>query len=626
MRLSQLFTGRSREDERLEDTGRAVQSRHSGTSDLNRQIRSLTPGQTLRGEIVSRNGSEVQIRLSEDMVMNARVDQSIHLELGKSVTFEVKSNGGTLSLSPLFTNIAADANVLKALDMAGLPINDISVSMTEQMMKAGLSVSRNSLQQVYREINSFPQGTVADVVNLHKLGMPVDETNMQQMASYRNLTHQLIKGMTSVLDALPQAAEEMLAEGNVEGTAGLYRELFSLIAEGSMFRKGGEEIADLPADKGAGAVVSQEPVEAGLLQKGQEIADGNMEAAGEGETPGEAGTPELSLNPEAAEERTVNARIQEQIPGSREQAAGEQAVSRLISPDLFTAEEGVSLPPAERAKLADGLMQALKGLALPAAETAELSEALQSFGRGELPAADLFQAAARMLEGAGHTGSAALQLHKLLGGKEFQKLLAMQLKEMWTLRPEEVSRPEKVEELYRRLDRQLKGLAQALESGGQENSTAYRAVANLSQNVDFMNQINQMYAYVQLPLQLKNAEAHGDLYVYTNKRSLAARDGQLSALLHLDMESLGPVDVYVTLQESKVSTKFYVADDEILDFIEEHLDILTKRLEKKGYTCKASASARGKTEKEEQSGGGLSPLLQQESGILLSRYAFDVRT
>ena len=31
-------------------------------------------------------------------------------------------------------------------------------------------------------------------------------------------------------------------------------------------------------------------------------------------------------------------------------------------------------------------------------------------------------------------------------------------------------------------------------------------------------------------------------------------------------------------------------------------------------------------EKKEQEGGGLTPLLQQEKGILLSQYAFDVRT
>ena len=115
MNLSQLFTGASRGESRVgEMTGRATVAQNLHTADVNRQIRSLVPGQTLRGEIVSRNGGEIQIRISEDMVLNAKVDQSIHLDIGQNVTFEVKSNGAALSLSPLFTNISADVNVLKA--------------------------------------------------------------------------------------------------------------------------------------------------------------------------------------------------------------------------------------------------------------------------------------------------------------------------------------------------------------------------------------------------------------------------------------------------------------------------------------------------------------------------------
>lgn len=595
MKLSQLFTGQSRAENHVEDNGRTTQSQYARTADLNRQIHSLVPGQTIRGEIVSRNGSEVQIRLSEDMVMNARVDQSINLELGKNVTFEVKSNGGTLSLSPLFTNIAADANVLKALDMAGLPVNDISVSMTEQLMKAGLPVNRSSLQQAYREINRFPDinhfseingssdEKVSDVVNLHRLQLPVNEANMQQMESYRNLTHQLIKGMTSILDALPEAVNSMLAEGNDIGAAGLYRELFSMIQEGP-----------------------ETAPEKTVLQE----TAGEAEEEGTAAVPGKPGA--------AAAEPGLPA-------GEPSQAAAESGVSRTVMPELSFGDSAAAPIPAEaRAALTDNMLQVLNELQLSPEEGNALSEAVQRFGQGELSTADFFKAAAKMLDAAGHTEGGIQQIQKLFGGKEFQNVLTSQLKGMWTLRPEDVSRPEKVEELYRRIDRQVKGLLQALETGGQENSTAYRAAANVSQNVDFMNQINQMYTYVQLPLHLQQSEAHGDLYVYTNKRSLADNDGKVSALLHLDMEHLGPVDVYVTLQEAKVNTKFYVADDEILDFIEEHMDILTKRLQKRGYSCSVSMTARG--EKEEQDGGGLSPLLQQEKGILLSQYAFDVRT
>ena len=144
-----------------------------------------------------------------------------------------------------------------------------------------------------------------------------------------------------------------------------------------------------------------------------------------------------------------------------------------------------------------------------------------------------------------------------------------------------------------------------------------------------MNQLNQMYTYVQLPLQLQHAQARGELYVYTNKRNLAAKDGQVSALLHLDMENLGPLDVYVTMKDAKVNTNFCVADEEILVFLEQHMNLLTERLQKRGYDCKCTM----RTREVEQTGmagdghknSGIAPLLQ-EGEMILSQHAFDVRT
>jgi flagellar hook-length control protein FliK len=206
------------------------------------------------------------------------------------------------------------------------------------------------------------------------------------------------------------------------------------------------------------------------------------------------------------------------------------------------------------------------------------------------------------------------------------ELLTDQLKGQWTISPEDVEDREKVSELYRRLDRQMDALSRVLEESGQTSGAAYKAVSSVSQNIDFLQQLNQMFTYVQLTLRLQQGQANGDLYVYTNKRSLASGDGKISAFLHLDMEHLGPVDVYVALQDNKVSTKFSVRDDDMLDFLEEHMDILTKRLKKRGYDCEFSLKVRDEEKEAEEKDGGLWPVLQQETGIPLSRYSFDVRT
>lgn len=598
MRLSQLFGG----EKHIEENGRAAQPQPARTAEVNRQVRALTPGQTIRGEVVSRNGGEIQIRLSEDVVLNARVDQSISLEPGQNVTFEVRSNRGSLSLSPLFTNVSADVNVMKALDMAGLPVNETSVAMTEQLMKAGLSVNRNVLHQVYREINSYPGAAVSDVVDLHRLGMPVNEANLQQMAAYRNLSHQLIDGMHTVLEALPQAVGDMLSGGDFQGAAELYRAFAPLVSEGAMAASVTEGAAGTPAGT-AEAVVLPTGEAAENIAK-QVFLAAEAENAG---LPEEGTVPGGDWGTGRAEDGAASG-PGDAVPGM----AGEEG-SRMNA-----GENDVQTAVREFARSVDQMQ-------LAPGEAEQFAARLKGIGTGELPAGELLRMASELLRTAGNRPENRHVLQGLLGGREFGRLLAGQMKEQWTIRPEEVAKPEQVEELYRRLDRQLKALTDVLGARGQEGSAAFKAAAALSQNVDFMNQMNQVYAYVQLPLQLRHADAHGELYVYTNKRSLARNDGQVSALLHLDMEQLGALDVYVTLQEARVNTKFYVADDAILDFLEQHMDLLTERLQKRGYDCQCTLSARD-AESGEEPNSGIAPILRQDGGMLLSRYAFDVRT
>ena len=201
-----------------------------------------------------------------------------------------------------------------------------------------------------------------------------------------------------------------------------------------------------------------------------------------------------------------------------------------------------------------------------------------------------------------------------------EKLLA----DRWSIKPEDVESPERVEELYQKLGKQLKGLSNLLEENGQRGSSAYQNVTNLSQNVDFLQQINQTYAYIQLPLHLRQGEHKtGELFVYTNKKNLAKKDGQVSALLHLDMEHLGPLDVYVALKDTKVSTKFYVQNDAILDYLEANMDVLTERLQKRGYDCKCETTLHTELQQTAQA---MAPLLKTEGSVPVAQYAFDVRT
>ncbi len=214
------------------------------------------------------------------------------------------------------------------------------------------------------------------------------------------------------------------------------------------------------------------------------------------------------------------------------------------------------------------------------------------------------------------------ELLKLFGSKEYGRILNQHIGQQWTIRPEEVANKKDVEALYNRLRQQTMRLTESLGQAAKDTPLA-KSLTTVQNNIDFMNQLNQMFNYIQLPLKMSGGEAHGDLYVYTNKKSAVREDGSVSALLHLDMDHLGPLDVYVVLKEQRVNTQFYLQDESMIDFIADHIHILNERLEKRGYSMHAEMKVR---EDEKETVDVMKKITAQESrSALLAQYAFDVR-
>ncbi len=554
MKLRDILTG----EKQINEYGSSKSGNVTDAS-VARQIRALVPGQMLQGEVVAKNGLEVQIKLLDSLLLNAKLEQNMNFELGKLMTFEVKNNGNSLLLSPLFTNLTSDANVLKALDMAALPTNETTVDMTTKLMDEGLPIDKNTLQQVYREINTYAHATVMDILNLHKMQLTVNEQNLQQLASYRNFSNQMVDGMKQIIQDLPQVFQGMLQEGNIEGAAKLYQQVMQLVQEGSS------------------------AIESPMIENtNTENVLMDTSNSGVTETVSSGSNTSSMLEGTATIDGIVENTIQEQKDVNGQNNILDSNMSALQETDGKVEKQVVQEPGT--------------------------AQTLQSGTQGTNVAATMLQ-----IEFPDNWKE---------DSKAFLKLIDT-LQKQWALKPEDVADKEKVEELYQRIDKHMKHLSQTLENAGATETTAFKAVQTMEQKLDFMQQMNQVYQFVQLPLKLHYGDAQGDLYVYTNKRNLADSDGKISALLHLDMENLGPMDVYVAMHREKVNTKFYVSDD-VMDFLMEHMELLTARLQKRGYHYSCEMIAR---EEQNQGINSIELLREQEEEITpLVHYAFDVRT
>lgn len=204
--------------------------------------------------------------------------------------------------------------------------------------------------------------------------------------------------------------------------------------------------------------------------------------------------------------------------------------------------------------------------------------------------------------------------------EHFRETLTKALAQKWTLEPKDVGDKDKVAQFYRRLSTQSEQLSQLMQEAD-TNHTAGGSARNIHENISFMNELNQTFQYVQLPLRLSGRNANGELYVYTNKKNLAKKEGTLTALLHLDMTNLGAVDVKISLEteKNKLTTRFSMEED-MIDFMEAHMEELTERLKRAGYVCKTYVEPRQESRTpiqtiEEQTGAAAASLSYQAFDI-----------
>lgn len=580
----------------LDSMGKGERIRH-----LQNEVRALKPGQTLQGMVVSRDGNSVQIELAQDFAINAKIDKSVSLALGQMMSFEVKANSSSfMSLVPLYTNTANTATILRALSAAGMPETAANIEMVAKMMEEGMPIDKESILNMSRLLLDFPGKDPTSIIQMTRLGLPVTEANIEQFEQYRNANHQILSSAQTIADQLPQAFMELVNSGQGERAIAFY-----------------QAVIDIFTEEGAGAdgTVSVQPQEGeGTFQTGDimQASPENGESAETAQTPESSGG--QTQNAGAAE--TAGQPVQTENAAPKEQPAGVPVEELPKAAEEASEEEGRT--PVLNREQWQRLGDALKSLGMNEETAAQVKN-------GSLPTKDVLQFIRQLLPKAlrGEVPEQAMQ--KLLGGKEFQALLKDQIGRQWTIEPQDVADKKQVEQLYERIREQTARLSQALETAGKGDAPVARSVQNLQSNVDFMNQMNHLYTYVQLPLKMLGNNAHGDLYVYTNKKNLAARDGQVSALLHLDMEHLGPLDVYVTMKDKQVATNFTVADESVLDLIEKNIEALNKRLEGRGYSLKAQMHVKEDAGEEEDSSIMQTLLSQQKNISVLSRTSFDMR-
>ncbi|MBR4543610.1 MAG: hypothetical protein IKO53_05295 [Lachnospiraceae bacterium] len=596
----------------------------------------MTPGQTISGKVAGINGNTVEIDMGGGNTVSARLDQSINLKEGQNVTFEVRSgNQSQIALSPLYTNIAQGITAENALTAAGMSVNSDTLSMTLAMMNSGMSIDKNALGDMYHAVSQFPGSNIPNLVEMKALDIPINDANIASYEAFKNYENMVSEGIGDIAGSAMELYGELAAANEAEGFEFLHDLTNVITGSGSETQAVVAETADAAmniagenqgktallneqvndsasADAQGKVVIKSDSADvikltdgltddAAVIQNGKAVEGAESKAAVFSETADEISSWLKSGSKSADESAAVSETAAKNPQAEVQNAQSTENAASQLKNELVTLLKNNGAP--------ESLINHVKDMPVDA--------------NGMLKLTDEFLKAYKEDPGLLDKGLLRADIKKLLSSPEFKNTVAEAMKGNLSLTPEQVSSKTEVMNLYNRLDAQVKDLTAMLNQIAKPESQMMMDLGQMNQNLDFMNQMNQTMQYIQLPLKMAGGEATGDLYVYSDKKSLARQDGTVSALLHLDMKYLGKMDIYTAINSANnVSTKFYLEDESMIDFIAEHIDTLNERLEKRGYSVRSELKTR---EDLKNTGGGERPMKDPTSSNTISLQSFDVR-
>jgi len=601
-------------------------------------IGDLSAGSIFEGTINSVRGGKVTLALGNGQTITARLDGKMDLQQGSSMFFQVRANDGqTIAIRP-YTELGNVSNpiLLNALSAAQVPATDRTLVMVDTMMQEQMSIGRQSILDMAKLVGANPDANVQTIVQMTKLGLPVTEEMAAQFENYLSDRQALVGEMDLAAGHMMELlSDEALSP---ETAFSLYGKMLDIFMPGAEAADAGVTAAaeqeSSAAEAGAGAMaeaVGQEnaatvaEAEAGAPTAAEQ---GIAAASAVAEEAGAASTAETAGQGAAAEAETgvgVTAELTygrtAETPGTVGELLSKEQIEHLGKmlrniPALIGNEE-IFAGGEQEEVFVDTLSEEGPEVAKLMAQEEAAQE--QPVLNEKLTAEQFLQKLGRALAQNGGFGFAGMQ--KLFAGKEFRTIFRSVIEKQWLLQPEELKQEHKVSGLYERLEQQLSQMEEAVRATGSTQNTFLQTASQVHGNLEFMNQMNQIYHYVQLPLKMSGQNANGELYVYANRKNLRDPDAELTAFLHLDMEQLGSTDVSVRMQNRSVRTNFYLEDDASYDLVEKHLEVLNKRLKSKGYQSSITVTHEKKDISFKEN------IVKKGKATVgsLHRYSFDVR-
>lgn len=560
----------------------------------------LREGQTLKGVVSDVHSDQITLVMEDGTAFTGRLPDAGQYSIGQKAAFKIVSlDQNTIYMKAVSTSYLLDMEdtIDQALEEAGLPKSARNSDVVRSLLMNQQSISRENLLSSIRLCATYPDADVNSVITLRRLGLPLTPENLTQFEQYENNDHSLLDHFAQITDSIGDLMNAIGTQvPRLSGqTAG---QLLNLALSSSL-------TPEEQALKEAQAAASEAQTEA-VAQEGEgsdapetaEKAPANAAAAALSEET------EVSSSPFSRMKQIFSSLTDG--ASAAKAALSETGLAKDYKVPFIHEQVGFSLSPEER----EAVHSLLSALPLPEELTTSLQE-------GTLTTRDFLTAVRQALP-----RMSSEQAAGLLSSPAFQRLVKDQFLSNWTLSPEKLKQKGAVEELYQQISSQVDKLSHFSQDVFGKNlfENLQQQTTQTSQNLNFMKLLNDTYQYVQLPVKLQQQNAHGDLYVMTRKESLRRHPDSLKALLHLDMDHLGSLDIHIIRENTSITTKFFVDEKDTLQLLEKNINLLQDALNEQGFSFSSEFSMK------EKDFNLVNDFMNAEAPVgTIARYNFDLR-
>ena len=514
-----------------------------------------------------------------------------------------------------------NAAVQKALEEAGLPKNERNSGIVRQMLENQMSIDKDSLGRIVQQANMFREADVSTLLLMNKNNMPVTHFTAAQLQAYINNEQNLSEQIGNAINSLMEYLAEDAVSGNMSANIGVL-ELLTGTGEVTPEATATAEVtATQVAAENIASLAGGEANVLNVLMTGQGGSEAVIAAAGQGAAANVEEGEILNMLQTESVTNVINELGTDAEGSGANWMNGFGTDEGGLSSDAFSEynmDNGKETLTAGKGSENSGQQQGVPlSTLLSESEINELNS-LQSrlFGKGAAatPDMDSTQVLKNIYENINNLSE--VELKELFSSETYRKLVGKALGEKFTLNADDIDSADSINDYYKET---FKALSKLQEMVGKDSAMADK-LSKPMDNMKFMDTLNNVFPYIQLPLKLNEGNTHGELYVFKKGRSSADPGDSKSVLLHLDMDSLGPTDVHMELKSGFLKLRFYCENEVSKTILSDHFGELETALTGKNFQVTSEFNVRTMETQH------MVEALSGESGSMPEfKYNFDIR-